>query len=157
MGDEDFFEQSKNMVFLIVVIPLIFICVILTITLFSRFTEKSFDVPEIRYNQLMESLRSEKCFAFNDGSVRSEVVDITKFNSERLGKCVDIGGRDIGIKASLEYDGKKKEAVVNELMVNREFLCKGGNVCSERRDYVLVNDNGLKGGILDILIIELRD
>ena len=47
--------------------------------------------------------------------------------------------------------------MVNELMVNREFLCKGGNVCSERRDYVLVNDNGLKGGILDILIIELRD
>ena len=152
MGDEDAFQQSKDTVSMIVVIPVIFIFIILTITLFSRFAVKSFDVREVHHPLLMQrAVLSSDCFS--DGNE----IYAEKFTSERFENCLKIKGRNIGIKATLEYDGKKKEIYDNILMTNRDFLCHGKNICSDERYFVLVNDNGIKKGWINIFVIELKN
>ena len=153
MGDEDAFQQSKDTVSMIVVIPVIFIFIILTITLFSRFAVKSFDVREVHHPLLMQrAVLSSDCFS--DGNE----IYAEKFTSERFENCLKIKGRNIGIKATLEYDGKKKEIYDNILMTNRDFLCKKkSNICNEKDYYALVKDGEkIMGGYLNLLIIELK-
>jgi len=158
MGSEDVFEMSKQMVLLAIVIPVIFLALILVVALFSRYADAQLSIRDLQQRFLMgRLLYSEDCFAFADSVVHVGVIDLRKFSSERMGKCVQAEERLLGMKASLQYGGQQKTAVVNELMMNREFLCEGEGICSRQRFYVLVEDGGKKHrGYLDVEVIQLE-
>jgi len=160
MGEEDSYEQGKQMIFLAFVIPIIFIVIVLVSLIFNGLAVKSFDVHDIQQSLMFNRvLYSPDCFALSEeGAVTAGMIDIKKFDSDRLGKCLDVKEKNIGIKATLEYGNAKKEAIVNELMTNRDFLCgKKSNICNEKDYYVLIKDGGkIMGGYLNILIIELK-
>lgn len=158
MGSEDVFEMSKQMVFLLIVIPIIFFALIIVVALFSRYADEQFSIRDSQQRFLMQRLLySGDCFAFEDEMVRPGIIDLRKFTSGRMEECIHAEDRLLGMKASLQYGGQEKIAVVNELMTNREFLCKGEGICSRQKFYVLVRDSDSEQrGYLDVEVIQLE-
>ena len=155
MGKEDSFLLGKDMLFVAIVIPVIFIVIVLLALIANSLAVKSFDVYDLQHGLLISRLLySEDCFAA-DGRVG--VIDIGKFRDERLGRCLNIEDENLGVRVRLKYNNLEKELRVNELMTSRDFLCgKKNSFCSEQRHYVLVEDEEEYGGYFDVEIIELR-
>ena len=154
MSEDDSFLQGKDMIFLAVVIPVIFITIVIISLIADSIAVKSFDVKDLKQSLMVNRLLySEDCFAAKG---KIGVVDMGKFTDERIAKCLDVKDENIGVKVDLKYNNLEKSVRVNELMTNRDFLCgKKGVFCSEKSFYALVEDNIEYGGYMDVLIIEI--
>lgn len=155
-GQDDVFKKSKDSFFAILVIPVIFLSIIFFLALYSSFANKDFEINNLHASVVVPRIiSSSNCFAFEDGMVKPGIIDINKFSSERLSRCIDTRNINFGVRAILKYGDKTKEAVSNELMVNREFLCHE-DICMNKKYFVLVKDGDeLKEGYLDILTVDL--
>ena len=101
----------------------------------------------------LRSYYSGDCFAYVENNrIYTGIIDINKFNEERLGNC--LAGNYL-IKLTLQ--NKNKILFLNKQDFEyKEQFCKFENFyCSERKQYVLVNDNGkLEQDILIIKVIK---
>jgi len=156
IGQEDVFKKSKDSFFAILVIPVIFLSIFFFLSLYSSFSAKDFEINNLHASIVVPRIiSSPNCFAFEGGMVKPGIIDIDKFSSERLSKCIDTKDTNFGVRARLSYGGKTREAVANELMINRESLCND-DTCMNKKYFVLVNDkNEFKEGYLDILTVDL--
>ena len=84
---------------------------------------------------------SENCFAYDDVKTYVGVIDMRKFNDERIKKCLD---GDYYIRAEL-IDSKK--TAYNDKVAYDEYIgfCKYENkmYCYSKDIYVIANDDGV--------------
>ncbi|MFH0936360.1 MAG: hypothetical protein V1815_01620 [Candidatus Woesearchaeota archaeon] len=119
----------------------------------------SYETREIKVQNLelsllaLRSYYSGDCFAYKENMrVYSGIIDLNKFNEERLGNC--LAGNYL-IKLSLQ--NKNKILFLNKQDFEyKEQFCKFENFyCVEKKQYVLVNNNGkLEQDILTIKVIK---
>jgi len=138
---------------LFLVVPIIFFSII-----FVAFFAIPVDYAKIDFNDMDHFVIRENilynCLAYEDNRKYAGVVDVNKFNSVRLSKCLGLEGDSFGVILSLNYDDKEEVEFVNERMTDRVNFCIGGSFrCSNEEVYVLVNDEGFKQGKLGIRII----
>lgn len=119
---------------------------------------KNLDVSELEHFLLTQrAVYDKNCLAYEDIRNNPGTVDLEKFNEDRLSKCIDIKGQQIGMKFTLTLENETKEADINRDMTNRLVFCKkGGFRCFNDEEYVLVKEDGeINGGYLNIEIIEI--
>lgn len=152
------FEMSKQMIMLAIVIPIIFLALIIVIVLFSKYADEQLSIRDVQQQFLMQRLLySGDCFALEEEMTRPGVIDVRKFTSERMERCIHAEDTLLGMEGKLQFNGKEKVVRVNELMLNRDFLCKGEGICGGQRFYVLVADGGkLQRGYLDVEVVSLE-
>ena len=145
---------------LILVVPIIFFSLILVLFLVIPSTYSKLDTEEATHAIIRNNLLySRNCLAYENGNVIPGLVDINKFNPDRLQKCLGLKGDTYGVLLDLEYGENKKNIEINEVMSDRVNFClsKGSFECSDEKVYVLVNENGESiSGVLDIIIVGFK-
>ena len=99
--------------------------------------EEKVEINELRSDLLMKRLYySPDCFAFEDERVYPGVIDLKKFNKERVDRCLV---RDFPIKVELV---NKNIVIKDDNYDDYVNLCELGQGCFfSNRQYVLVNGN----------------
>jgi hypothetical protein len=142
---------------LIVWIPRIIILIFIVggfVWIINLYETREIKVQDLELNLIgLRTYYSKDCFAYLDSNrVYTGIIDLNKFNEERLGNC--LAGNYL-IKLTLQ--NKNKILFLNKQDFEyKEQFCKFDNFyCSERKQYVLVNDNGkLEQDILVIKVIK---
>ena len=156
------FKLTKEvMLWLTVRFVIVFVVVFVIISIFSSYISRKIEVDEIQQYVLRERLLlSKDCLAYEDEKVYGGIVDINKFNEDRLNNCLRYrlpkGG--VGIKLNLSYNRNEKIIDINEDVSKKMNFCidKKNFACSNNDYYVLVYDNGLKRGNLNIQMIRVK-
>ena len=139
-----FTEASKGVYMIIA----LFVILVMFWGLFSMFS-KYISVPVVAHDQAYISVYQERflsspdCFAYQDketGAVYPYVIDISKFNEERLNSCFKKGDGKYEFFFNLTYGGKESRIRTEDF----RWLKKTSPI------FVLVNDgnNTMKGKLL---------
>lgn len=140
------------------VIPAIFTSLIIVTMLIAPYSKP--DTSDMDHFIIRKNLLySSDCLVFTGNRNYPGIVDINKFEENRLQKCLNINGNTYGAILKLSFDETNKELFVNRQMTDRINFCfsKGSFKCSDENVYVLVSDGkGLKSGILNIKIVGLE-
>ena len=151
------FHERTEEALTILVVPIIFMSLIFVVFVVVPGTYAKIDAEGIDHFTIRNSLLHNKnCLAYENGAVYPGIVDINKFNPEKLQKCLGVKGDSYGIILNLKYNDINKVIFLNERMTDRANFClsKGSFKCSSESVYVLVNENNEnKPGILDMRII----
>jgi len=126
--------------------------------LFGLHASKNLDVNDLEHFLITQRLSYDKnCLAYESNRIYPGIIDLNKFEEEKINNCINIRNKQIGIKLILTFDEETKELEINKEITNKIALCKKSNFeCSSRKEYVLVKDNAeMKGGYLNIDIIEI--
>ncbi|MCX6711968.1 MAG: hypothetical protein NT139_02960 [Candidatus Woesearchaeota archaeon] len=120
----------------------------------NLYETREIKVQDLELNLIgLRTYYSGDCFAYKENNrVYTGIIDFNKFNEERLSNC--LAGNYL-IKLNLQ--NKNKTIFLNKQDFEyKEQFCKFQNFyCSERKQYVLINDNGkLEQDMLTIKVIK---
>ncbi|MFH1840476.1 MAG: hypothetical protein ABH849_04990 [Nanoarchaeota archaeon] len=155
-------DMIKEFLYFIFRLFLLIIVVIIILAIFNLFVTRDIDViKEETFIVSQRLIRSETCLAFEENDrVYQGVIDPTKFDLSRINTCLVLPSNK-GFNVSLEeINGKNYGSFVTNDK-SRAFisLCdvgdKAGFDCWVRKDYVLIDENGiLKPGYLSLMVVE---
>ncbi len=150
------FEIGKETpIWFVRILILIFILVIVAGIVMS-YVNRTIDTREIEARMLMNRLLVSKT-CFNDDRY-SNTIALSRFNEENLKKCLDFGtASKYGVELRLkDFDGSELKVITSDKdQTNLKYFCSKKSVyyCYSRQDYVLINDNGMKKGILESIMV----
>lgn len=142
---------SKDMVFAIVEVIYLIVIFILILSVVSFDISREVNTGEIAINTLIKkALYSEECFAYKSARTMPLVIDLSKFNNKQIDNCIHIE------KFSSRFRLITKEKTIDVINNENRFLvdnkaCEFSNYdCIQLKKPVLVYDNGIKRGVLQI-------
>src|SRR3989344_3547702 len=136
------FHERTEEALTIFVVPIIFMSLIFVVFVVVPGTYAKIDAEGIDHFTIRSSLLHNKnCLAYENGAVYPGIVDINKFNPEKLQKCLGVKWDSYGVILNIKYEDVNKVIFVNERMTDRTNFClsKGSFKCSSESVYVLVN------------------
>jgi len=145
------FVVSKDMVFSIasVIYLIIIFAVVLGVVSFD--ISREVKVGTIEVNTLLKkALYSEECFAYKSARTMPLVIDLNKFNKKQMDNCINIE------KFSSRFRLITKNSTLDVINNENRFLvdskaCEFNNYkCVQLKKPVLIYDNGIKRGVLQI-------
>jgi len=155
-------EIIKEYIFFIYRLLFLIVIVAVLLAVFNLFVTRDIDVlSEETFIISQRLIRSENCLAFEeDGKVYQGVVDLDKFDLDRIKTCLVLQD-SYGFNVSLEkIDGQNYGSfTTNDKSRAFSSLCGTedavGFNCWVRKDYVLINENGgLKPGYLSLMVVK---
>jgi hypothetical protein len=135
---------------------IVFLVIIIAgfVYIINMYETREIKVQDLELNLIgLRSYYSEDCFAYVENTrVYTGIIDLNKFNEERLSNC--LAGNYL-IKLTLQ--NKNKILFLNKQDFEyKEQFCKFENFyCNEKKQYVLINNNGkLEQDMLIIKVIK---
>ena len=146
------FIITKESVFKIA--DVIYLIVVFMAVLFvvSVNVSREIKIGNVEANTLVKkALYSGSCFAYQDARVRPLILDIKRFNNKVINGCITNERFSGRFRLFLE-NGTIVDAMNNEnrFLVDKKLCSYSGYNCFEIRKPVLVYDNGLKRGVLEV-------
>jgi len=162
LDKKGFFVLTKEIPKMIYYAFFIVILAFIIIGIFSIFVVREVNTSDLENHLIVHKLLvSDNCLAYSDGTrVFPGIIDLDKFNEERLNNCLDASfGKGPGVKLDFYYTaGNLVESIeLNDFLISQYPLCglKNSKVdCYFTRKYVLyLGENGFEKGILDLVVI----
>ncbi len=161
LNKKGMFNIKTEEALLLLVIPIIFLSLVLVAFLVIPSSYFKLNTEEVNHFIIRDNiLYSKGCLAYEDGRIHPGIVDINKFNPDRLQKCLGLKENSYGVILGLEYGDEDMGIEVNEQMTDRVNFCLSGGdfKCTYEEIYVLVNeDGGNKPGLLKINIVGFKE
>ncbi len=145
------FIIGKETVYKIVDIIYLIIVVFVILGVVSLHINREVKVGNVEANTLIKrALYSSDCFAYKDVRDRPLVIDLSKFNNKTINNCIQI--EKFSSRFRLLMQDKTIEAMNNEnrFAIDKKLCNFRGYNCLEIKKPVLVYDNGLKRGVMQI-------
>ena len=145
------FILGKEMVFKIVEVIYLIVIFVVIFAVVSINVNREINVGEVEANTLIKkALYSDECFAYKDVRAHPLVIDLKKFTKEQINKCINI--ERFSSRFRLITKDNTTDAINNEYRFKVDNkLCKFKNYkCIQLKKPVLVYDNGIKRGVLQI-------
>lgn len=162
MNKKGFFVLAKEIPKMIYYAFFIVILAFLIVGIFSIFVVREVNTSDLENHLIVHKLLvSDNCLAYGSGGrVFPGIIDLDKFNEERLNNCLDASlGKGPGVKLDFYYpNGELFDSIeLNGHLVAQYPLCglKNSKVdCYFTRKYVLyLEEDGFEKGILDLVVI----
>lgn len=145
------FELSKDMVFSIIAVFFLIVLSASILWIIGFNISREVSVGAVIINTLVKkALYSEECFAYKDARTKPLTIDINKFNKKQIDNCINIE------KFSSRFRLITKNSTLDVINNENRFLvdkkaCNFKNYkCVQIKKPVLVYDNGIKRGVLQI-------
>lgn len=162
MNKKGFFVLTKEMPKMIYYAFFIVIISFIIIGIFGIFVVREVNTSDLENHLVVHKLLvSDNCLAYSDGTrVFPGIIDLDKFNEERLNNCLDSSfGKGSGVKLDFYYmDGNLFDSIeLNDPLIAQYPICglKNSKVnCYFTRKYVLyLGEDGFEKGILDLVVV----
>lgn len=143
LGKEMVFK-IVDVIYLIVIFAVVFMVVTINVN-------REINVGEVEANTLIKkALYSEDCFAYKDARTHPLTIDFKKFTKEQINKCINI--ERFSSRFKLITNENTTDVIDNEARFNIDKkLCSFKNYkCIQLKKPVLVYDNGIKRGVLQV-------
>ena len=119
---------------------------------------RDLDITDLEHPIIIKKLLYDpSCLAYEDERINLGFIDLSKFNEDRLNKCL-VETENIGMKLTLEFEGNVQQLEINKELTQKLSSCKKGNFnCFDSVDYVIIkSDEGNFGGHLSLELIESK-
>lgn len=145
------FELGKDMVFSIIVV---FYLIVLSGVIFwvvGSDISREISVGEVMINTLVKkAVYSEECFAYKGARTMPLTIDMNKFNKKQINNCINI--EKFSSRFRLITKNSTSDVINNEnrFLVDKKACNFKNYKCVQIKKPVLVYDNGIKRGVLQI-------
>ena len=152
-------ELAENWIIWIPTIIAFFIVIALVVAIISIAVNKDVDIETLQQPILRQRfVYNENCLAYKKGRVYPGIVDLAKFDEQRLQNCFNPNDK-IGVQLVLRTDYYNKKANINPILTDKFNFCFDEErfTCSNFTYYVLINNNSvIEQGLLDVALIKLK-